>query len=78
MCKNLKLIALAIDENFFSIFYSLLTSALWNSEFSPFSYVKFYHRTTSRVSEIMPCKMKKNPTIKYKMVCAKVSLYNSG
>jgi hypothetical protein len=53
MCKDLKLIALAIDENF-SEFLTFLASTLWGRGVFTFSLVKFYHLTASRASKIMP------------------------
>ena len=72
VCKNLKLIALAIDENFSALLASL-TSALWDRVFFSFYCVKFYRLTTSRTSTIMPCKIQKNPIIKSKMIFSKIS-----
>ena len=76
MCKNLKLVAIAIDENFSALLASL-ASALWDRGFFPFFCVNFFRKTTSRALINMPCKMKKNTTIKSKMIYAKVSYNNS-
>jgi hypothetical protein len=48
-------------------FLVFLASALRDKGVFTFSYVKFYSQTTSRASKIMPCKMKKNSTIKSEM-----------
>jgi hypothetical protein len=55
------------------LFLAFLGSALWDKGFLSFAIVKFHHYTTSRVSKIMPCKMREILISNPKTICAKAS-----